>query len=110
MPLDPQAPAARLRAIVENADVSVVVSCAELRIVAATAFTDTLTDKLKIVEVPEEAPADDHAGALPVAANSLAYILFTSGSTGMPKGVMQTHRNVLQHIRTYSNALAYQRA
>ena len=35
----------------------------------------------------------------------LAYILYTSGSTGNPKGVMQNHRNVLHHIRVYTNNL-----
>ena len=37
--------------------------------------------------------------------DSLAYILHTSGSTGKPKGVVQNHRNVLHHIRTYTNNL-----
>ena len=35
----------------------------------------------------------------------LAYLLYTSGSTGEPKGVAQDHRNVLHHIRNYTNSL-----
>jgi amino acid adenylation domain-containing protein len=37
--------------------------------------------------------------------SSIAYILFTSGSTGVPKGVMQTRENLYRHIRNYIEAL-----
>ncbi len=48
-------------------------------------------------------PIDDPTAL--VSPDALAYILYTSGSTGQPKGVMQSHRNVLHHIRCYTNSL-----
>lgn len=46
------------------------------------------------------------AGRLPdVAPDALAYVYFTSGTTGRPKGVMDSHRNVLHNIRRYTTTL-----
>ena len=55
-----------------------------------------------------EVLADD-PGAVPhhrdVSPDALAYLLYTSGSTGQPKGIAQSNRNVLHHIRNYTNSL-----
>ncbi|HEY8154030.1 MAG TPA: alpha/beta fold hydrolase [Myxococcota bacterium] len=39
-------------------------------------------------------------------AGDLAYLFYTSGSTGEPKGVCQTHRNLLHFVGCYSRGLA----
>ncbi|MGQ0383438.1 MAG: AMP-binding protein [Gammaproteobacteria bacterium] len=49
-------------------------------------------------------PADDPR--LEVAPDAPAYIYFTTGSTGEPKGVVDSQRNVLHNVMRYSNALA----
>ena len=38
-------------------------------------------------------------------AEASAYLLYTSGSTGEPKAITQSHRNVLHHIASYTNSL-----
>ena len=105
VPLDPQAPLARLQTIIADAGIEVLVSVAAFRSVVQALGNGTLA----VVEVPDRL-TNTHAMredrfAVPVTGDSLAYILFTSGSTGKPKGVMQTHCNVLHHVRTYTNAL-----
>jgi non-ribosomal peptide synthetase component F len=57
-----------------------------------------------------DAAASDSFDALPPVqkgtADDIAYIFFTSGTSGEPKGVFDTHRNVLHNILRYTNALA----
>jgi acyl-CoA synthetase (AMP-forming)/AMP-acid ligase II/thioesterase domain-containing protein len=52
----------------------------------------------------DSAQQPDPAGP-PVLPDSLLYVSFTSGSTGEPKGVCQTHRNLCFYVDAYIDAM-----
>jgi len=60
----------------------------------------------RIVGANDLANADEWR-AVDVAANSIAYLLFTSGSTGQPKGVMVSHANVLHYVEYVTQRYAF---
>lgn len=55
----------------------------------------------------DDFPVKTECGIAPtqVSPTALAYVFFTSGTTGKPKGVVDSHRNVLHNILRYTNNL-----
>lgn len=94
-PLDPSYPRERLDFMVKDADAALLIADPELsRIINEYDGEVVLTDALESAE-KRELPEN------PLSPQSLFILLYTSGSTGVPKGVMLEHQNLVAFIKWY---------
>lgn len=95
MLLDPAFPQSRITALLNDSETKLVISdTAHVGLVKEASNNDL---QLIVFEsIDATVPARDPGLAIP--ANECAYLVHTSGSTGQPKGVVQTHRNLLHRV------------
>jgi amino acid adenylation domain-containing protein len=102
--LNPSDPASRLRQIREDAGAEWIVVNKEHRELALQAGFGPE----RVVGWGEGldglADADPGVRVAPAAA---AFLVYTSGSSGRPNGVIQTHRHILQTVLRFTNRLAF---
>lgn len=107
VPIDEEMPARRMELILENTQAQYLIyDESTQKNVAKLGFHGTALsyEECRREVILEERLADIRSLALDMDA---IYVLFTSGSTGIPKGVVGHHRGVIDYIESLSTALGF---
>lgn len=104
VPLDPSYPDSRTRYMHDDSEAKLIVTDTQQR----SRADDLARDGCQVLDIDglaQDTPCENPGLSVPPTA--AAFMLYTSGSTGQPKGFCHDHRNVLFEIMNYTNAVHF---
>jgi len=107
VPIDEEMPASRIELILQNVQTDIIICDEETRPIAEKFdFQGKIVqyDTIANTEADEELLSQIYAKSIDT---DPIYIVFTSGSTGVPKGVAACHRSVIDYIEQLSETLEF---
>lgn len=97
VPLDVDYPSERLRYLATDADLRVIIVPE-----AGLSISHGLADYPELVVTSDWSPTPYPAINVARQGHDLAYVLYTSGTTGLPKGVEITHASLADYVQTFT--------
>lgn len=100
VPVNPAHPVFRIRAIVEDTSPELIITDSQCRSVVDGLGIDILNVTIPPAEIADESTKDL---TVDIQREQVAYVYYTSGSTGQPKGVATSHANMIHFINVSRN-------
>ncbi|KAG5207351.1 hypothetical protein GTR04_3010 [Trichophyton interdigitale] len=111
VPIDPAFPDDRVRFVLDDTKANILIASDEhaarlQKIITSSKDIQVIRLELLLKELASSAAGEIHDGQnldhLPLTSRQLAYVTYTSGTTGFPKGIFKEHTSVVNSITDLS--------